>query len=70
MTAELGNLYFAFEENERALEFFDRTLALAPAHPEALIGRIKALSLLNRPKEAGAARDFVYKGRISAESGG
>ena len=59
VAAELGNLYFAFEENERALEFFDRTLALAPDHPEGLIGRIKALSLLNRPKEAIAAIDAV-----------
>ena len=62
VTAELGNLYFAFEENERALEFFDRTLALAPDHPEALIGRVKALSLLNRPKEAIAAIDAVLAG--------
>jgi tetratricopeptide (TPR) repeat protein len=62
VTAELGNLYFAFEENERALEFFDRTLVLAPDHPEALIGRIKALSLLNRPKEAIAAIDTVLVG--------
>jgi tetratricopeptide (TPR) repeat protein len=59
VTASLGNVYVTFEENERALEFFDRTLALAPDHPEALIGRIKALSLLNRQKEAFAAIDAV-----------
>jgi tetratricopeptide (TPR) repeat protein len=59
VTFALGDVYFAFEENERALEFFDRTLALASDHPEALIGRIKALSLLNRPKEAFAAIDAV-----------
>jgi tetratricopeptide (TPR) repeat protein len=65
VTAALGNVYAAFEENERALEFFDRTLAIAPDHPEALIGRIKALSLLGRPKEAFAAIDAV----LAAEGG-
>jgi tetratricopeptide (TPR) repeat protein len=59
VTAALGNVYAAFEENEQALAFFDRTLTVAPDHPEALIGRIKALSLLNRPKEAFAAIDAV-----------
>lgn len=59
VTAALGNVAFAFEENERALEFFDRTLALVPDHPEALIGRIKALSLLGRSKEAFAAIDAI-----------
>ncbi len=62
VTASLGNLYFAFEENDRALDFFDRTVALVPDHPEALIGRIKALSLLNRPKEAFDAIDAVLNG--------
>ena len=65
VTASLGNIYAAFEENERALEFFDTTLAIAPDHPEALIGRIKALSLLGRPREAFAAIDAV----LAAEGG-
>ena len=66
VTAAIGNVAFAFEENERALEFFDRTIALAPDHPEALIGRIKALSLLGRAKEAFAAIDAVLaaEGRV------
>jgi tetratricopeptide (TPR) repeat protein len=59
VTAALGNVLFAFEEHDRALEFFDRTLALASDHPEALIGRIKALSLLGRSKEAFAAIDAI-----------
>jgi tetratricopeptide (TPR) repeat protein len=65
VTAALGNLYAAFEENERAFEFFERTLAIVPDHPEALIGRIKALSLLGRLKEAFAAIDAV----LAAEGG-
>jgi tetratricopeptide (TPR) repeat protein len=69
VTVELGNLYLAFEENERALEFFERTLALAPDHPKAVVGRIKALSLLNRPKEAIAAIDAVLAGETRAFPG-
>jgi tetratricopeptide (TPR) repeat protein len=65
VTAALGNVYAAFEENERALEFFERTLAITPDHPEALIGRIKAFSLLGREKEAFAAIDAV----LTAEGG-
>jgi tetratricopeptide (TPR) repeat protein len=59
VTFALGDVYFAFEENDRALEFFERTLEVAPEHPEALIGQIKALSLLGRTKEAFAAIDTV-----------
>lgn len=69
VTAALGNVLFAFEENERALEFFERTLALAPDHPEALIGRIKALSLLGRPKEAFAAIDGILAGDTRVSPG-
>lgn len=59
VTAALGNVYSAFEEYERALEFFDRTLAVTPDHPEALIGRIRTLSLLGRSGDAFAAIDAV-----------
>jgi tetratricopeptide (TPR) repeat protein len=69
VTAALGNVLFAFEEHERALDFFDRTLALAPEHPEALIGRIKALSLLGRSKEAFAAIDALLAGETRVSPG-
>jgi tetratricopeptide (TPR) repeat protein len=65
VTAALGNVYAAFEEHERALDFFERTLVVAPDHPEALIGRIKSLSVLGREKEALAAIDAV----LAAEGG-
>jgi tetratricopeptide (TPR) repeat protein len=59
VTAALGNVYAAFEEHEKALDFFDRTLGITPDHPEALIGRIRTLSLLGRSGDAFAAIDAV-----------
>jgi tetratricopeptide (TPR) repeat protein len=52
VTVALANVSFAFEEPARALDFYDRTLALSPEHPEALVGRVKSLSLLLRHAEA------------------
>ena len=65
VTAALGNVYSAFEEYEKALDFFERTLAVIPDHPEALIGRIRTLSLLGRSGDALAAIDAV----LAAEGG-
>jgi tetratricopeptide (TPR) repeat protein len=48
----IGNVYRAWEEWTPALEAFDRTLALSPNHPDALIGRVVSLSRLGRPQEA------------------
>jgi tetratricopeptide (TPR) repeat protein len=59
VTMALGNVYGALEEPERALEYYDRTLALAPGAAEALIGRVRALSLLGRNEEAIAAADAM-----------
>ena len=52
IAATIGNVYRAWEEWTAALEAFDRTLALSPHHPEALIGRTISLSRLGRPAEA------------------
>jgi tetratricopeptide (TPR) repeat protein len=62
LTAALGNVYFTFEEPARALEYYDRTLALAPGHPDAILGRVKALSLLERHAEAIALVDEALRG--------
>jgi tetratricopeptide (TPR) repeat protein len=48
----IGNVYRAWEEWADALEAYDRALALAPDHPEALIGRTISLSRLSRATEA------------------
>lgn len=64
VTGALANLYLAFEEPGRALDFHDQTLALVPGHPEAMIGRVKALSLLGRHDEAFDAIDFMLSGTV------
>ncbi|HXH05083.1 MAG TPA: tetratricopeptide repeat protein [Vicinamibacterales bacterium] len=53
----LGEIALALEEPERALAFFDRTLDVAPDHREALVGRVRALSAMQRHGDAIASAD-------------
>ncbi len=48
----IGNVYRRWEEWSDALVAYDAVLAGSPQHPEALIGRVIALSRLERPDEA------------------
>jgi tetratricopeptide (TPR) repeat protein len=64
VTAALANLYFAFEEPDRALEMSVKTLDLVPGYPEAMLGRVKALSVLGRHDEAFAMIDLMIGGPI------
>ena len=48
----LGNVYRRWEEWSDALGAYDAVLARSPKHPEALVGRVVALSHLMRPEEA------------------
>jgi tetratricopeptide (TPR) repeat protein len=48
----IGNVYRRWEEWSDALAAYDAVLARSPAHPEGLIGRVIALSRLERPDEA------------------
>lgn len=48
----MGNVYRRWEEWSDALSAYDAVLARSPTHPEALIGRVIALSHLMRPEEA------------------
>jgi tetratricopeptide (TPR) repeat protein len=52
LTQSIGNLALATEDFERAFEFFDRTLALVPEQPDALVGKIRALTYSGRYAEA------------------
>lgn len=52
VTFTLAGMYRAFNKLEPALRFYDETLALAPRHREALLGRTIALTYLQRPEEA------------------
>jgi tetratricopeptide (TPR) repeat protein len=48
----IGNVYRRWEEWSDALAAYDAVLTMSPQHPEALIGRVIALSRLTRPDEA------------------
>jgi tetratricopeptide (TPR) repeat protein len=62
LTVALGHVYFAFEEPARALQFYDETLALSEAYPDALIGRVKALSVTGKHADAFAVIDEILNG--------
>lgn len=48
----LGSIYFAFEELVKSLEFYEKTLKMAPAHRDALLGKAMCLSYLGKHREA------------------
>jgi len=52
VTTSLGNAYLTVEEFDQAVEFFDRTLTVVSAHPDALLGKIRALTYAGRYADA------------------
>jgi tetratricopeptide (TPR) repeat protein len=48
----LASVNFGTEEYDRSLAFYERTLEVAPAYKEALLGEAICLSCLGRPTEA------------------
>ena len=48
VTSLLGAHYMALEDFARAIDFFDRTLALVPRYPDALLNKAKALTYSGR----------------------
>src|SRR5258706_2739399 len=61
LTALLANVYVTAEELETALTFYERTLAFAPDHADALIRRVRSLSPLGRYTESFSAIDEILK---------
>jgi tetratricopeptide (TPR) repeat protein len=53
----LAGLFMTGEDFVPALEYYDRALSLLPALGEAMVGRVRALSYLERSAEALAAAD-------------
>jgi hypothetical protein len=51
-TLALANVLITGEEFDAALDFYDRTLTLAPAFADALMGKIRALTYLSKPEDA------------------
>jgi tetratricopeptide (TPR) repeat protein len=56
-TLALANVAMTGEEFQVAREFYDETLALAPQFPEALLGKLRALTYLSRHEDAMAVAD-------------
>ena len=52
LVISLASIYFAFEELDKSLKFYEKMLAVAPAHRDALLGKAMCLSYLGRHKEA------------------
>ena len=48
----MGVDYTALEEFDQAVDFFDRTLAVVPRYPDALLNKAKALTYAGRYGEA------------------
>ena len=52
VTIAIANVALTAEDFDGALDFYDKTLALLPGYPDAALGRLRALSYLNRHDEA------------------
>lgn len=57
VTSALASAYVTLEDFDRAIEFYDRTLAVVPRDPDALLGKVKALTYAGRHAEAIAVTD-------------
>ena len=48
----LASIYFAMEDLERSIEFYDKTLEILPGYREAMLGKAIGLSYLGRSNDA------------------
>ena len=63
LAIRLASLCFALEEYDRGLEFYERTLAVAPGYKEAAMGQAVALTCLGRNEEAASIlADLIARG--------
>lgn len=60
-TFELGATYFDEGDDGKALEYWDRALALQPTHPPALFYSAAALSRTGKPADARRQLDVLLK---------
>ncbi len=62
-TIAVANLAMTAEDFDRAVDFYGRTLALVPGNPDAMLGRVRALSFGGKYTEAIAAADPLLANR-------
>jgi tetratricopeptide (TPR) repeat protein len=60
LVISLASIYFAFEELDTSLEFYEKTLELAPYHRDALLGKAMCLSYIGRHEEAIDACNHIF----------
>ncbi|MFN7981636.1 MAG: hypothetical protein U0Q11_07235 [Vicinamibacterales bacterium] len=69
LTLAIANVAMSAEDFPRALEFYDRTLALSVDDPDALAGTLRALTYENRHDDAIAVADkLIALGRNPGEA--
>ena len=68
-TIALANVSLTAEDFDGALAFYEKTLALSPAHHDAEVGRLRALSYLDRHDEAIAAASAIIAGQWNRGDG-
>jgi tetratricopeptide (TPR) repeat protein len=57
VTLQIAGVYLTAEEYDKSHEFYERTLAMSPTFPDALLGNVRALTYAGRHDEALAAVD-------------
>ena len=57
VTLAIANVAMSAEEFQLSREFYDHTLDLAPDFPDALLGKVRALTYLDRPDDAVGVAD-------------
>jgi tetratricopeptide (TPR) repeat protein len=68
-TIAIGNIAMIAEDFALALEFYDKTLAFAPSYPDALLGKLRALTYLARHDEAlGVAGELLALRRYPGDA--
>ncbi len=68
-TLALANVLVTGEDFAEALGFYDRTLALAPLFPDALLGKVRTLTYLARPEDAMRVADqLIAIGRYPGDA--
>jgi tetratricopeptide (TPR) repeat protein len=68
-TLAIANIGMTAEEFAMALEFYNTTLELAPSYPDALLGKLRALTYLARREEAlGVASELLALRRYPGDA--
>jgi tetratricopeptide (TPR) repeat protein len=68
-TLAIANIDMTVEEFATALEFYNMTLELAPSYPDALLGKLRALTFLARREEAlGVADELLALRRYPGDA--